>query len=108
MRVGKGGRGTSIMHHAGPAVPTRSSSICRETSRGHGAKNAFAYLRAELRSILPLKVRADGYDPGAHAIEAVPVLIVHSALRRVANRCAAEVSTAHPGIGIDEAVVIRL
>ena len=43
MRVGKGGRETSIGAHAGFAVPTRNSSICRETSRGHGAKSAFAH-----------------------------------------------------------------
>ena len=42
-RAGKGGRGTSIDAHAGSAVPTRSGSICRETSRGHGAKSAFAH-----------------------------------------------------------------
>jgi hypothetical protein len=27
-----------LMHDAGSAVPTRSNPICRETSRGHGAK----------------------------------------------------------------------
>jgi hypothetical protein len=30
------------MHHAGSAVPTRSSTVRRETSRGRGAKSAFA------------------------------------------------------------------
>src|ERR1700720_1061574 len=41
--LGKGGRETSIDAPRRSAVPTCSNSICRETSRGHGAKSAFAH-----------------------------------------------------------------
>src|SRR5580692_6105662 len=59
--------------------------------------------RADLAS---LQIRAKGHDAGTGAVEPVSILIVHGALRRLADRGATDVAAAHPGIGVDEAVVL--